>query len=241
MHPHAEPHPIRQALRRETYQRVPDERHHLAKQIAERADLPIAALGVVLVLLVIAERSSEPRGSLADVFHVATALLFLAVVGEFALRVAVAPHTKQYLRHHWWELILVPFPFLRAVRGVRHRLTTGHVASSAIHASRTAVAALTSRVGWLTIITAIVILGSGQVLYGISGLGYGRALHDAALGAISGNPVSSDESTAQTLDVVLSLYSALVFAALAGTLGVFWLEHRQEAKEQHAAAQSIAP
>ncbi len=124
-------------------------------------------------------------------------------------------------------------PFLRFAR-VLARLRVGRmgrVVSSAIRSSRSARAVLSSRLGWLAAVTAIIVLSAAQLLYEFAGFNrYGDALHAAALATIVGEPAGRASGAARVLDVVLALYSVIVFAALAGTLGAFFLEQRSAAQ-----------
>ena len=54
-------------------------------------------------------------------------------------------------------------------------------------------------------------------------MSYGDALHGAALATISGEPLEMDGALAKTLEVVLALYAVVLFAALAGSIGAFFL------------------
>ena len=219
-------HPVREATRRSSYALAAPERTSLADQIADRLDLPMAALGVVAFLLVLAEGLAEPSGLLGDVFLGMTIALFVVFAAEFALRLAIAPSTSAYLRQNWWQLVFLALPMLRAVRALARVSRVGRVASSAIRASRSAASALTSRLAWLALTTSIVILGAGQLLHDIAGLDYGEALHAAALATVNGEPIGSDHALAQALDVVLGIYAVVVVATAAGTLGAFFLEQR---------------
>ncbi|MDF2967903.1 MAG: hypothetical protein K0Q93_1681 [Nocardioidaceae bacterium] len=55
---------------------------------------------------------------------------------------------------------------------------------------------------------------------------YGRALHGAALATVTGEPPAADGAVARVLEVVLAIYSVVVFATLAGALGAFFLQKR---------------
>jgi voltage-gated potassium channel len=76
-------------------------------------------------------------------------------------------------------------------------------------------------------LTAIVILATAQLLYEFADFpSFGEALHAAAYGAITGEPVGSDELVASVIELLLAAYSVVVFASLAGILGAFFLDDR---------------
>ena len=73
--------------------RSSDEREELAERIADRLDVPITAAGVVFLLLVLAETISDPEGAVGTVFSSTSWVLWALFVGEFLLRLVVAPST----------------------------------------------------------------------------------------------------------------------------------------------------
>lgn len=208
------------------------ERERLADEIADHLDAPMAALGIVFLLLVLAETVVEPRGSLSTVFQVASWVIVAAFVAEFALRLYVAPSRSRFLRRNWWQLIFLVLPFLRIFRALRavrvlRFFRVGRILSSALRATRTAGRRLTGRVVWLVAITAIVVLASSQLLYELGDVGsYAEALYLAALATITGEPTSV-AGVGQVLDVVLGTFSVVVFATLAGAVGAYLVERKR--------------
>lgn len=74
---------------------------------------------------------------------------------------------------------------------------------------------------------AIAVLSSSQLLYQFSDFDhYAQALHGAAMATITGEPLGPDDGFAQTLEIVLAIFSVVVFATAAGSLGAFFLERR---------------
>lgn len=217
-------------------QRPPEEREELAQRIADRLDAPMTALGVVFLLLVLAETVSAPRGAAATALTVTSWGIWAAFVGEFALRLYIAPDRLRFLRRNGWQLVFLVLPFFRFVRilarlRLRAVLRGGRVLSSAIRGTRTASRKLGSRLAWLAVVTVIVVLAASQLLYLFGDYDtYALALHDAAYGTITGEPLSAQGAFARTLEVLLALYSVVVFATLAGTLGAFFLERHTEAE-----------
>lgn len=212
--------------------RPADERDRLSESIADRLDKPMTALGVLFLLLVLAETTTEPRGTLATAYTVAGWAIWVTFVVEFAIRAVVAPSAARFWKRNWWQLIFLALPFLRFLRvlarvRIRPVLRAGRVLSSAIRGTRTAGRNLTSRVGWLVAVTTIVVLAASQLLFEFAGYDtYAVALNEAALAAISAQPLHSGDGLARVLEVVLAIYSVAVFASLAGILGAFFLEHR---------------
>ncbi|QBI21937.1 hypothetical protein ER308_06120 [Egibacter rhizosphaerae] len=205
------------------------EREALAERIADRLDAPMTALGIVFLLLVLAETVIQPAG---PAFAVAGWVIWSAFVGEFLLRLTVAPSRWRFLRRNWWQLVFLVLPFLRFLRvlariRVRALVRGGRVLSSAVRGTRTAGRNLTGRTAWLAATTVIVVLAASQLLYEFATYdAYLLALHDTALSAISGQPLTADGAVARVLELVLAVYSVVVFAALAGMLGAFFLERR---------------
>lgn len=208
-----------------------DEREELAERIADRLDIPITAAGVIFLLLVLAETISDPKGAVGTVFSVTSWVLWALFVGEFLLRLVVAPSTSRFLRRNWWQLFFLAVPALRFVRALRvlRAARVGRVLSSAVRSSRTAGRKLTSRLGALGVVTIVVILASSQLLFELGDYGtYANALDDAALATIAGEPFFPEHAALRIVQVVVVAYSVIVFAALAGTVGAFLLERRDD-------------
>lgn len=93
---------------------------HLREELRERLDryldVPLALASVLLVLLAVIELSGdvgEPwRGRLAVLGWALWALFFV----EFAVKFALAPVKRVYLRHNWLDALMVLVPFLRLLR-----------------------------------------------------------------------------------------------------------------------------
>ncbi len=70
-------------------------------------------------------------------------------------------------------------------------------------------------------------LTSSQLLFEFAGYDtYTAALHEAALAAVTGEPLHGGEGIARVMEVVLAVYSVVIFASLAGMLGAFFVGHR---------------
>lgn len=216
-------------------ERPAQEREELADRIVDRLDGPITVLGLIFLLVVLADTVIETQGAIATALTVAGWALWALFAAEYVLRLVIAPDAGTYLRKTWWQLLFLALPFLRFVR-ILARLRalgrvgrTGRVVSSAVRTSRIAARRLSSRLAWLAAVTMVVVLASSQILYVlVDGVPYGQALHDIALTTITGEPLGREEGLVQVLEVVLALYSVVVFATLAGTLGAYFLERRPE-------------
>jgi voltage-gated potassium channel len=216
-----------------------DARERWAEVVATRLDGPMSALGLIFLLVVLGQTvaaSSAVQRPLAAVGW----LLWSIFVSEFLLRLWVAPSRRRFLRRNWWQVIFLALPMLRFVRLVLvlRAARAGRVVSSAVRSSRSAGRVLSDRLAWLAAVSVIVVLAASQLLFAFDVYDlYGDALHAAALATIVGQPMGQEAGLAKVLDVVLSIWSVGVFAALAGTLGAYFLEGRQRERDD---AQPIA-
>ncbi|MFH5823117.1 hypothetical protein [Georgenia sp. AZ-5] len=172
--------------------------------------------------------------ALASVLSVVGWVLWAVFVAELALRAYIARDQKRFWRRNWWQVIFLAVPFLRVIRAFSFlRLTrvarVGGVLSSAVRGSRSASRLLSGRIGWLAVVTGVVILASSQLLV-IVGVfdSYADALHAAALATVTGEPFHASDPAARILEVVLAAYSVAVFATLAGALGAYFLERPRQ-------------
>ena len=204
-------------------------REQRAEQIAAHLDLPVTVGGVLLVLIVIADRSTPAGTTLSTVWTVASWALWGLFVVEFILRAVIARSLRLFLRRNWWQVLFLAMPFLRFLRVLSRsaRLMRGMTTSARV--SRTAARNLTGRVGLLISVTFGVILAGTEILFEFGATdAYVTALHDVALAAISSEPLADPSAVASWLEIVLALYATVVFAALAGSLGAFYLQRQNE-------------
>lgn len=204
-------------------------RERWAESLAARLDAPMSVLGLLFLLLVLGQTlAAEPATQRA--LELAGWALWAVFVGEYLLRLHVAPSKSRFLRRTWWQVVFLAVPFLRFLRLVAllRVARAGRVVSSAVRSSRSAGRLFSSRLGWLAAVSAIVVLSASQLLYAFGVFAsYADALHAAALATVSGQPMGQPEALARVLDVVLAVYSVGVFAALAGTVGAYFLEGRR--------------
>lgn len=211
--------------------RAPSERERIAEEIADRLDRPLTVAGIIFALVVLADTTIQMRGALQAAFDVAGWVLWALFVLEFIARLVVAPSTAGFLRKNWWQVVFLAVPFLRFLRPLaRLRIPRfGRILSAAVRTSRTAARRLSGRVAWLAALTLIVVLASSQLVYEFGDYdSYLLALHDAALAAVIGEPMGQEAAIIQVVEVVLAVFSVVVFAALAGALGAFFLERRDD-------------
>ena len=207
----------------------PSHREAWAETLLDRLTPFMSALSVVFLLVVLGEQFARPGSAMDHGLTAAGWVLWTAFCGEFLVRLLVAPHRSQFLRRNWWQVLFLILPFLRFFRLVRavRILRTGRVVSSAVRSTRTAQHVLGGRVAWLSVMSAIIVMSTSQLLYAFSGYtDYGDALHAAALATISGEPLGMADPFSRTVEVVLAIYSVVVFATLAGSLGAFFMETR---------------
>lgn len=203
-----------------------------AERLLDRLTPVMSALGILFLLVVLAEQLAVQGSGLARALTVVGWVLWGVFAAEFLARLVVAPDTGRFLRRNWWQLLFLLLPFLRFLRLLRaaRLLRTGRVLSSAVRSTRSTQQVLRSRVGWLAAVTAIVVLSASQLLYAFSGYAtYGEALHATALAAVTGEPLGHQDLFARLLEILLAIFSVVVFATLAGTLGAYFLESRAQA------------
>ncbi len=206
-------------------------RERLADELLDRLTPAMSALGVLFLLVVLGERSARPGSVLGTVMTAVGWMLWLVFVVEFVARMVIAPDTRQFLVRNWWQVIFLVLPFLRVLRLVRsvRVLRTGRVVSSALRSSRSTRTVLRDRVAWLAAVSAIIVLGTSELLYEFGTFpSMGEALHATALAAIAGEPLGRPGAFARVVEVLLVAYSVVVFATLAGSFGAYFLETRAE-------------
>ncbi len=212
-----------------------EERLGAAELLARQLDRPMGILGIIFLFVVLGQvLATEPGMTLALTI---TGWVFWAIfVGEFLLRAYIARFRKQFWKKNWWQIVFLLVPFLRFFRALQAlrlvRLARfarfGGIVSAGVRGSRSAGRLLSSRIGWLIAVTAVVILASSQLLYATgSHEQYADALFEAAMATITGQGLTPTDPFSRILQVLLAVYSVAVFATLAGSFGAFFLQKEQ--------------
>ncbi|MEX1078341.1 MAG: hypothetical protein WED09_04460 [Homoserinimonas sp.] len=202
-----------------------------AETLAHRLDKPMGVLGIVFLFVVLGQLlATEPV--LSAVLAVAGWLFWAVFVAEFLLRAYIARFRPAFWKRNWWQVIFLLVPFLRFLRALQSlRLLRvlrvarfGSILSAGVRGSRSAGRLLSSRIGWLIAITAVVILAASQLLF-VSGDydSYGHALYVSSMATITGSGITAASVFARILQVALAIYSVGIFATLAASLGAFFL------------------
>ncbi|MBC7291038.1 MAG: hypothetical protein H5T83_06840 [Actinotalea sp.] len=207
-----------------------------AEELARRLDRPMGALGVLFLLLVLAQTLvTDP--STGRWLGLLGWLLWGVFVAELVLRAVVARDQGRFWRRNWWQVVFLAVPFLRFARALSflrfgraaRAARLGGVLTSAVRGSRSAGRLLTDRIGWLVVVTGVVVLATSQLLYLLGTFDlYAEALHATALATVSGQPLAADGGVARVVEIALAMYSVAVFATLAGALGAYFLERPRE-------------
>ncbi len=220
----------------------PTERERLATLLERRLDIPMAILAVVWAGLVAYELIA-PRDQ-RDVLAVAGNVIWALFAVELAAKLVVSRHPGRFLRRHWPPVLFLVLPLLRVLRLFRAMrlvrvLPFSRVIGSSYRAVGTARVLLAGRLQFLLAATVVFVFGSGQLLFvlerGREGAltSLGDALWWAANLGIAANIVHEPVTLAgRLLAIALSIYATVVFATLAGTIGAYFLEARQERAAQ---------
>ena len=234
---------------RDLARRPPEDRERGIELLASRLDRPMSVLGLLFLLVVLGQNVSTSAG-VQTAFTVVGWVLWVVFVGEFLLRLWLAPSRARFLRKNWWQVLFLLLPMLRFLRAlafvrivragrVLRFVRAGGVVSSAVRSSRSAGRILGSRIGWVAALSAIVVLAASQLLFTL-GLydSYADALYAAATATIAGESLGLDSGFGRVLDVVLLTYSVAVFAALAGTLGAYFFDAQRAERERATAPEA---
>ncbi len=220
----------------------PTERERLATLLERRLDIPMAVLAVVWAALVAYELVA-PRDQ-REVLTVISNVIWLLFAVELVAKLVVSRHPGRFLRRHWPSVLFLVLPLLRVLRLFRalrlvRVLPFSRVVGSSYRAVGTARVLLAGRLQFLLAATVVVVFGSGQLLFVLERgrqdalASLGDALWWSANVAIAANLVHEPVTLAgRLLAIALSIYAIVVFAALAGTIGTYFLESRQERAAQ---------
>ena len=220
----------------------PTERERLATLLERRLDIPMAILAAVWAGLVAYELIA-PRAQ-REVLTLVGNVIWALFAVELVAKLVVSRHPGRFLRRHWPSVLFLVLPLLRVLRLFRalrlvRVLPFSRVVGSSYRAVGTARLLLAGRLQFLLAATVVIVFGSGQLLFvmerGREGAltSLGDALWWSANLGIATNLVHQPVTLAgRLLAIVLSIYATVVFATLAGTIGAYFLEARQERAAQ---------
>lgn len=216
-----------------------EERYAVLHQLEDWLEGPMLFLGSVwLVLLVV-----ELVWGLSPALQTATTVIWILFIADFALRLALAPSKRAYLRRNWLTLIslLVPalrifrafravrvFRAARAVRGVRLVKVVGSLNRGMNALRRT----LRRRgVVYVAALTLIVLFAGAAGMYALEQeaagggfAGFGEALWwTAMLMTTLGSEYWPRTGEGRALCLLLSLYAFGVFGYLTATIASFFI------------------
>jgi voltage-gated potassium channel len=213
-------------------------RERLATLLERRLDIPMAVLAGIWAALVAYELVAPPEQ--LDQIALAGNVIWGVFALELVTKLIVSGRPLRFLSRHWPSVFFLVLPALRLLRVVRalrafRVLPAARVLGSSYRAVGTARGLLQGRLQFVAVTTAIVVFGGGQLLFvlerGRSGAltSLGDALWWSANAAITSNLVYEPVTLAgRLLAVALAAYAVVVFAALAATLGAYFVESRQE-------------
>lgn len=215
---------------------TPEERRAVA--LERWLDIPMAVLAGVWAALVAYELVA-PRDQLG-VLAVISNVIWVIFAVELAAKLIVSGHPGRFLRRNWPSVFFLVLPALRMLRVIRalrvvRLLPAARVVGSSYRAVGTARGLLQGRLQFLAALTAVVVFGSGQLVFvlerGREGAldTLGDALWFAANAAIASSLVYEPVTLmGRLIALALSAYAIVVFASLAATIGAFFIESRQE-------------
>ena len=204
----------------------PERREDLRGRLDRYLDVPLALASVLMVLLAIIELSGEVgepwRGRLAALGWSLWGLFFV----EFAVKFALAPVKRAYLRRNWLDVLVLLVPFLRFLKvlSVLRASSALPLFRLAVFGGRGSGATLTllrrRRLGQLAIVSVLVVLlgaAAGLLLEaGAPGApieGFGDALWwSAALVTTVGSEIYPVTAGGRVLGILLMLYAVGIFS-----------------------------
>jgi voltage-gated potassium channel len=226
----------------------PTARERVAAVVEDRLDYPMAFLALVWAVFVAYElvAPDRQRATLTLVGNV----IWGVFVVEFVLKLAISGHPVRFLRRRWPSILFLALPALRIFRVIRavralRVLPAARVVGSSYRTIGTARSLLGERLGFLVVMSAVVVFSGGQLLYLVEGDAGGQvgslgdALWWSANLALTGNIVFDPETLlGRLLSLVLGIYAVVVFASIAATLGAFFMESRAERAAAEDAAEA---
>lgn len=146
-------------------------REALREKIDRYLDLPLALASILVLLIVVIQLSGELTGPWRGRVEVLGWALWAVFFLEFAVKFALAPVKRRYLKNHWLDALIVLLPFLRFLRIARILRATRAVPifRLLVFGGRSSSSALVllkrRRLGQLALISVIVVLISASGVF----------------------------------------------------------------------------
>ncbi|HVL82468.1 MAG TPA: hypothetical protein VM840_12840 [Actinomycetota bacterium] len=213
-------------------------RELVAERIGEVLDPFMIPLGLGQAVAFLTLNECVDVGPARSALETLFLIVWPVFVLEYLARMVVAPSTAAFLRRNWWEVPILALPFLRVLRVLRvarvaRTARTGRALGSVLRTGRRTGRTLVNRLGALAIIHVLVVLAGVNLSCDYGGYGsFTRAFRDVWVLATAGQPMGTDGGVQQLLDVFLTTWAVVVFAALAGSIGAFFLERDERVKRE---------
>lgn len=80
---------------------------------------PMIVLALAILPLLLIEFVKQPEGALRVAVQIGFAIIWLAFVVEFFVKVAIAESRPEYMRRNWLDIVIIVVPLLRPLRAAR--------------------------------------------------------------------------------------------------------------------------
>lgn len=207
-------------------------------RFSERADPFMAWLGVVFALIVGFQLVATVRPPLGHVLTIVSWVIWALFLIEFVVKLALAPAKGRFLRRHWIQALGLLVPTLRLFNLFRllrlgRALPAGRVLASSYRGADTARRVLTSRLAYLGGVATVITISLAQLGYLFENRWTLPTFGDALIWAatiVVGMQAQPVPATRPGQIVMLFGFATgvVLIAALAGTLGAFLIEGRNE-------------
>ncbi|HWH13537.1 MAG TPA: ion transporter [Miltoncostaeaceae bacterium] len=219
-----------------------DEVEAWLREVEERVTPFMAWLGIVFALLVALEvAATDLSPGTRSVLTWAGWAIWALFVVEFGIRLWIAPRRRRFLRSNWISAVALTVPLLRVAALLRllrlgRALPAARVLSTGYRARGTARRLLRSRLGYLAGVSSIVVLVLAELAFLLDRATFASFLDallwaTAVVLALQGDPVPADTVVHVAMLAGFAV-GLVVIATLAGTLGAYLLEARDERVRQ---------
>jgi len=227
--------------------RTEDEFEDWVVYVTERADPLMAWLGVVFALLVGFELAVTIGPGTDQALSIAGWAIWGLFLLEFLAKLWLAPRRARFVRRHWVQVILLLLPFLRVLSFLRllrlgRALPASRVVSASYRNAGTARRLVSSRLGYLAAVSAVIAVGLAELAFVFErGGATFRSFGDALLWSLAVVLAGQGDPVPQTVGGRLVMvagfaFGVVVVAALAGAIGAFLVDDRRERAEAEAEA-----
>ena len=221
----------------------PARRAELLDQLERWTEWPLTLLAVALVPILLAPQVFAVAPATADRLEAINLLIWGIFALDLVVKVAIAPARWDYLRRHWFDVVLVALPMLRPLRLTRsvrvlRLVRAGHLGAALWRANAGAREVLARHgLHYLLVIALVLVAVSGALMTAFERNQPDATIHDlpdgiwwalATVTTVGYGDVFPRSDAGRGLAVALMLFGIALFGVITANVAAFFVQRETD-------------